>query len=77
MWSEVESGRNPKTLTLLWSSVTCKNEENAFKNEGDREVTTVFPSKSIGIVPDAQWQLTRLSGVSESDLIEIRTYSLL
>ena len=42
--------------------VTCKNEEDPFKNEGTRMVTT-FPILSIGIFPDAQGQLTPLSGV--------------
>ena len=39
--------------------VTCKNEKDPIKNEGDRVLTRFFPlCKSIGIFSDAQRQLT-------------------
>ena len=39
--------------------VTCKNEDDRFKNEGARVFTRFLPLyKSMGIFPDAQWQLT-------------------
>ena len=44
--------------------VTCKNEENPFKNEGARVVTTdLARCKSIGIFYDAQGKLTPQSKV--------------
>ena len=42
--------------------VTCKNEENSFKNEGARVVTAFFHCKSMGIF-NTQRQLTPQSQV--------------
>ena len=43
--------------------VICKNEEDPFKIEGTRVVTTFLPlyNKSMGIFRDAQGQLTHKS----------------
>ena len=38
--------------------ISCKNEEDQIKNEGARVFTTFLPCKSMGILSDAQGQLT-------------------
>ena len=53
---------------------TCKNEEDPFKNEGTRVVTTFLPYKPIGIFPDTQGQLTSLHH-QKSNLVEITAHT--
>ena len=43
--------------------VTCKNEEDAFKNEGARVVTTDFPLLVYADFYDAQGKLTPQSKI--------------
>ena len=60
--------------------VICKNEEDQYKNEGTRVVTTFSHYKSTGIFPDTQGQLTHKSLVGScriSNPFEILWLSLL
>ena len=41
--------------------VTCVNEEDPLENEGTRVVTTFSHYNSMGIIPNAQGQLTHKS----------------
>ena len=43
--------------------VICKNEEDPMKNKGARVATTISHYKSMGILPEAQGQLTPQSEV--------------
>ena len=60
--------------------IVCKNEEDSFKNEGTRVVTTFSHYKSMGIFPDAQGQVTHKSLVGSCRILnqfEILCLSLL
>ena len=46
---------------VMGAFVACNNEEDPFKNEGTRVVTTFLQLLCIGIFPDAQGQLTHKS----------------
>ena len=49
--------------------VTCKNEDDRFKNEGGRECSQDFSHyKFMGIYPDAQGQLTPQSWVQSGPI---------
>ena len=51
--SSVRSGRILNLSEMLDVLVTCKNEEDSIKNEGDRVLTTLYIN-----VSDAQGQIT-------------------
>ena len=64
--SGVSTGILPKfkfIQAFIVGLVTCKNEEDSSKIEGTRVATTFSHYKSMGIFPDAQWQLTQQSKV--------------
>ena len=50
-------GENQTHSSFYDFLVICKNEEDPFKIEGARVVTTDFNCKSMRIFPDAQGQL--------------------
>ena len=51
-------GGKSNSFKLLWKSLLPTNEEDPFKNEGARVVTTDLPCKSMQIFNDAQGKLT-------------------
>ena len=51
---------------LLWKSLLPTNEEDPFKNEGARVVTTDLHFKSMQIFYDAQGKLTPQSKVGST-----------
>ena len=60
--------------------VICKDEEDPSKNKGTRVVTTLSHYKSMGILPDAEGQLTHRSLVGScriSNSFKISWLSLL
>ena len=65
----VVSGRNLNSSKFFMHVlVTCKNEDDRFKNEGARVFTRFLPFKSMGIFPDAQGQLTPQSWVRSGQI---------
>ena len=61
-FSEVSTGILPKfkfIQAFIVGLVTCKNEEDPSKIESTRMATIFSHYKSMGIFPDAQWQLTQ------------------
>ena len=59
--SEVSNRILPKfklIQALIVVLIVCKNEEDPFKMESTRVATTFLPFKSMGILPNAQGQVT-------------------
>ena len=70
--SGVGGGIRPKfelIQALMYALVTCKNEDDRFKNEGARVFTRFLHYKSMGIFPDAQGQLTPQSLVRSGRIL--------
>ena len=59
-------GGKSNSFKLLWKSLLPTNEEDLFKNEGARVVTTDLPLKSMQIFYDAQGKLTPQSKVGST-----------
>ena len=48
---------------------TCKNEKDPIKNKDARAFTRFIQLKSMGIFPDAQWQVTLQSMVGSGQIL--------
>ena len=65
----MESCQNSNSSERLWLvSVTYKNEEDQFKMESTRVVTTFLPLKVYGDFPDTQGQLTHQPNVQSGQI---------